>query len=75
MARRSSRTGNVLTNLLNLYPQYLNKSDRRKEEQPVDVDNRSGIDRRFLGRNKIDLKLANDVSFVKGLFQRFGFFK
>ena len=75
MASENSGTGKLLINLLNLYPQYLNKSDRRKQDTPVDNDMRSGIDRRIFGRNKIDLKLAKDVSFVKGLFQRIGLLK
>ncbi len=75
MASENSGTGKLLINILNLYPQYLNKSDRRKEDVPVNDDKRSGIDRRIFGRNKIDLKLANDVSFIKGLFQRLGLLK
>ena len=72
MASENSGTGKLFINILNLYPQYKNKSDRRLEEQTVDVDRRSGIDRRFLNRQKIDLKIANDVGFIKGLLQRLG---
>jgi len=75
MASENSGTGKLFINILNLYPQYKNKSDRRLEEQTVDVDRRSGIDRRFLNRQKIDLKLANDVGFIKAFFKRLGLFK
>ncbi|HNW26050.1 MAG TPA: hypothetical protein PKI94_04590 [Candidatus Gastranaerophilaceae bacterium] len=48
-----------------LYPQYRFTSDRRQMNMPVDVERRSGMDRRFQDRIVIDQKLDRDIFEIK----------
>src|SRR5574344_462735 len=48
-----------------LYPQYGFVSDRRKQNVPVAVDRRSGIDRRTGTRINLDNNLTRDINDVK----------
>ncbi len=48
-----------------LYPQYRFTNDRRQVSLPVDVERRSGIDRRLQDRIIIDKRLDRDIFEIK----------
>ncbi|MDD3014628.1 MAG: hypothetical protein PHC34_13080 [Candidatus Gastranaerophilales bacterium] len=55
-------------NIYNLYPQFIQQTDRRTQNNPVAVHCRSGIDRRELKRPSLDVKLMQDIEKVKDTF-------
>lgn len=52
-----------------LYPQYKMTNDRRQNQLPVDIDRRSGFDRRNNERLTLDNKLNQDIFEVKSKIQ------
>lgn len=48
-----------------LYPQYVIMQERRQQNAPVNVERRSGIDRRSNDRVKLDTTLTRDIFEVK----------
>lgn len=57
-----------MENIISLYPQYNNDSDRRKKNVSVENDRRIGIDRRLVSRSILDPKLKNDLNRIKNVF-------
>ena len=51
--------------IYSLYPQYKLSEDRRKHNIPVEVDRRSGKDRRSADRVSLDSRLTQDIYQVK----------
>ncbi|MDD3014745.1 MAG: hypothetical protein PHC34_13675 [Candidatus Gastranaerophilales bacterium] len=58
-------------NILKLYPQYNQKTDRRQNNVSVDSERRSGMCRRESTRPSIDLKLIQDINRTKDIFAPF----
>ncbi len=48
-----------------LYPQYKAISDRRQQSVPVEVDRRSGVERRSPDRVQLDTNLTRDIFEIK----------
>ena len=61
----------MIDNIFKLYPQYNQQSDRRKQNIPVNLERRSGVDRRDISRVPIDPKLNQDVTKLKQTFAAF----
>lgn len=57
-------------NILKLYPQFTQLTDRRQQKQPVDLERRSGEDRRQSQRVG-DPKLNTDVDKIQDTFKAF----
>lgn len=55
----------IMYDITRLYPQYQRTQDRRKQNIPVAVDRRSGVDRRSSDRVALDSKLTRDIFEVK----------
>lgn len=54
-----------MTDMIRLYPQYNITRERRQQISPVDVDRRSGVDRRADDRVKLDTALTKDIFEIK----------
>jgi len=54
-----------MSDMIRLYPQYNLTKERRQQKNPVDVDRRSGSDRRTDDRVKLDTALTKDLFEIK----------
>lgn len=57
--------------ILKLYPQYKQQSDRRQQDKPVTFEQRSGMDTNETSNLRIDPKLNQDINITKDVFAAF----